>query len=361
MMMGKATNKIVSMMMMLRAALLLLLSTTGTNYVYLGGGNSFSVCEARVNSGHVEQEYPLNTPLYKKDPSGDGKWIEGSISNFDPSTGTYEVAWSDGLTVQNYDADSIAGFVYNEYYQEQGLLEEDDEDNALPAAEEEALITGEEDAGGTGTTGMADEENEENGDTFDAGQHVYEKGTPVFTKNDDGTLMGGTIIDYTPGYYMIQWETTGPGEYQTVEDDDPEIDRLVHPFPEEMWHDAVDLEEKEDIKEAIEEVGDAIEDEIEEGPEIGSVDDTFDVIAIAYTILGVLGLISVVVLVFARHQRLSMFSSFMTIKGMNSNWKSINSSSSKMNWKSGEVERRMSLQTRLSAQMDSNRNLHNVD
>jgi len=160
---------------------------------------------------------------------------------------------------------------------------------------------------------------------------------------------------------MIQWETTGPGEYQTVEDDDPEIDRLVHPFPEEMWHDAVDLEEKEDIKEAIEEVGDAIEDEIEEGPEIGSVDDTFDVIAIAYTILGVLGLISVVVLVFARHQRLSMFSSFMTIKGMNSNWKSINSSSSKMNWKSGEVERRMSLQTRLSAQMDSNRNLHNVD
>lgn len=172
--------------------------------------------------------------------------------------------------------------------------------------------------------------------------------------------MGGTIIDYTPGYYMIQWETTGPGEYQTVEDDDPEIDRMVHPFPEEMWHVAG---EKEDVKEAIEEVGDAIEDEIEDGPDRGSVvDDSFDVIALVYIIVGVLGMISVVVLVFARHQRLSLFSSFMTIKGMNTNWKSINTnSSSKMNWKSGEVERRMSLQTRLSAQMDSNRNLHNVD
>merc|ERR1712025_447984 len=121
---------------------------------------------------------------------------------------------------------------------------------------------------------MVDEdEDEEDGDNFDAGQQAYEKGTPVFTKNDDGTFMGGTIIDYSPGYYIIHWETSGPGEYQTIEADDADLDRMVDPFGDE-WETVV--EGKEDAEEAIEKLGDAIEEELEDEPDMKYGEDTFD-------------------------------------------------------------------------------------
>ena len=92
--------------------------------------------------------YTIETPVYKT--NSDNTWIEGSVANFEPSTGTYTVLWSSDMSIEEIDPETATVYVGNQHlFEEVALVQDGDEELLMQEHyEEEALIESEQESFG---------------------------------------------------------------------------------------------------------------------------------------------------------------------------------------------------------------------
>jgi len=162
------------------------------------------VCFATTELESTRQVfYPVDTPVYKNNEIEIDKWIEGSISSFDPSTNTYEISWSD-MTAEYIDAGTTGTLVHNvKSYDEYQFRQNEEQEGSLiqERYEVDARIASE----------VVEEQ-------------VYEVGTSVSNQSYDGTWTDGKITRYEKGDYTIKWSNGGTYALST---EDGELDQMV--------------------------------------------------------------------------------------------------------------------------------------